>query len=89
MNPAIVVVIILIVSAFLIWACKTKKLDSYFNFTSPLESFGYNSPPYPATIIVSPPTPAAYPMYDINYRYPFGVPWDVDINAIRRRRRRL
>jgi hypothetical protein len=87
MNPAIVLVIVLVVAAVLIWACKTKKLDDWFNFTSASPYYQSSYPNYPSAseIIVSPPVPAAYPMYDVNYRYPFGAPWDVDIDAIRRK----
>ncbi len=35
MNPAIVVIIVLLVAALLIWACKAKKLDGLFNFGDP------------------------------------------------------
>jgi hypothetical protein len=95
MNPALVVVIVLIVAALLIWACKQKKLDNYFNFLSGLNVqssspsmdtfsyYGYSQPPdmVSETIVASPPVPAAYPMYNINYRYPFGVPWDIDVGT--------
>jgi hypothetical protein len=35
--------------------------------------------PLPATQVYAsplPPVPAAYPMYSVYNRYPFGVPWD-------------
>lgn len=92
MNPAIIVVVILIVAALLIWACKEKKLGWIIGDTcaAPSASYlssGMNGNGYGngSTILVTPPVPAAYPMYDVNYRYPFGVPWDIDIERLRRR----
>jgi hypothetical protein len=88
MNPAIVVVIVLVISALLILACKKKAFDDWFNFApftaAPdfTSSYSYQTP-----VVVSPPVPAAYPMYDVNYRYPYGVPWDVDVERRRRWRR--
>ncbi len=85
MNPAIVVIIVLLVAALLIWACKAKKLDGLFNFGDPYYTSTVTPSVSPTTVLVTPPVPAAYPMYDVNYRYPFGVPWDIDVD----RRRRL
>ncbi|AAK82173.1 putative protein 312R [Cricket iridovirus] len=84
MNPAIVVIIVLLVAALLIWACKAKKLDGLFNFGDPYYTSTVTPSVSPTTVLVTPPVPAAYPMYDVNYRYPFGVPWDIDVDRRRR-----
>ncbi len=85
MNPAIVVIIVLLVAALLIWACKAKKLDGLFNFGDPYYTSTVTPSVSPTTVLVHRQFLLAYPMYDV--KLPVSV-WSShgSIDVDRRRR---
>lgn len=74
MNATFVTLLILAISVFLIWACKTKKFDNLFSVIDQSFPTTVNTPittlPAPAPVLV-------YPQYydSLYNRYPFNVPW--------------
>lgn len=81
MNSGVVVIILIV--ALLFWGYVEGKFDNLLGYSN--GSTVLSSSPE-EEIIVTPPVPAAYPMYNVNFRYPFGVPWNVEDRRWWRRR---